>query len=618
MSPPLEQLLRTPNTTLFWGRQTWVAEPGLVLAHGPCRVQSARTPDEVAPLLDAIEAETRAGRWVAGFVSYEGGLAFDLPCHEPSHLAPLAWLAAYDADNVLRLDPDEIPDLPPPAGLSEAQVALNVSRAAYGAALDRIHEYIAAGDTYQVNFTCHARFAADWDPLAYFLTLARSHPVPYAAYLNLGDRQVLSLSPELFLQRRGPVLASRPMKGTRKRGRTLAEDAALAEDLVTSVKDRAENLMILDMVRNDLGRVGRIGSVRVPAMFTAEKYRSVWQMTSNVEVDLDPAVTLRQLFAATFPGASITGAPKRRTMEIIRELEAEPRGLYCGAIGLFGPAVNGQPGDFTCNLPIRTLVHRHGQFDLGIGAGILWDSQTGAEYEETLLKSRFAFRALPNLRLFETLLLPAAGDYLWREEHLARLARSAEYFDFPCDVGDLRLRLEEHAAASPDRPQVVRLELDGQGRATLTPRALAAAPDGPVRVRLAAKPVAADNPLLAHKTNQRALYDSEREAAVHAGFFEVVFTNQAGELTEGAITNLFLQTAEGWVTPPVSSGLLPGVWRQQFLADVGARETPVTVAMLRAARAVVIGNSVRGALTVGQVVGPDGEVLFAAPTAMGR
>lgn len=604
--PDVVALLNSPQAALFWGQRTWTDEPGLRLAHSPVRVLTAGTAEQIGPLLAAVEQETQAGNWVAAFVSYEGGAAFGLPNHAPSDLAPLAWMAAYDPATVLTLNPDDLPALPPPPGMGAQPVQLNVSREQYGAALDRIHEYIAAGDTYQVNYTCHARFAADWDPLAYFVTMVRSHPVPYACYLNLGEQQVLSVSPELFLQRRGQVLSSRPMKGTRKRGRTPAEDEALAAELVSTIKDRAENLMILDMVRNDLGRVGTIGSVRVPRMFTAEKYRSVWQMTSTVEVDLLPGATLPEIFAATFPGASITGAPKRHTMEIIQELEPEPRGLYCGAIGLFAPS-----GDFTCNLPIRTLIHRDGQFDLGIGAGILWDSQTGAEYEETLLKSRFAFRCMPDLRVFETLLLQADGQYAYLEEHLTRLAASAAYFDYPCDLGAIRKLLADHAGQHEgSAAEVVRLELDDQGRLTLQPRALPPLPAAPVRVVLAAETTDSANPLYFHKTTQRALYDRVRAGLAEAGHFEAIFANEAGELTEGTITNLFVRRGDEWLTPSLTAGLLPGIWRASFMAATGAREAALTPADLREADEVVIGNSVRGAVAVGEVVSVAGETLY--------
>ena len=294
---------------------------------------------------------------------------------------------------------------------------LDVTFEEYVAAIACVREFIAAGDTYQANYTVRARFDLRQDPLAYFLERSLSHPVPYAAYLDLGPAQVISLSPELFLRRRGDVLESRPMKGTRPRGATVATDIDLAYELIGSEKDRAEDLMIVDMVRNDLGRVSRPGTVTVPALFTVEPYGTVWQMSSTVIGQLLPGAGVATIMAATFPGASITGAPKHHTMEIIRDLEAEPRGVYTGFVGLFLPG-----GDFTCNLCIRTLIHREGRCLLGVGSGVVWDSDAGEEYEETLTKAAFAFPARQKpgatshtgagapeagLGLFETVLLEA-------------------------------------------------------------------------------------------------------------------------------------------------------------------------------------------------------------------
>ncbi|NLO74569.1 MAG: aminodeoxychorismate synthase component I [candidate division WS1 bacterium] len=485
---------------------------------------------------------------------------------------------------------------------------LNVDREQYEQAIAAIHELIAAGDTYQVNYTCHARWSGHIDPLEYFLALARSHPVPYAAYLNLGEVQVLSLSPELFLRKRGRCLETKPMKGTRPRGRTLEEDTELAQDLVSSEKDRAENLMILDMARNDLGRICVVGSVAVPARFTAERYRSVWQMTSTVTGELRPGVGLREVFAATFPGASITGAPKARTMEIIHELEPEPRGVYTGALGVFWPS-----GDFTLNLPIRTLVHRDGQWDLGIGAGIVWDSRAGSEYEETLLKASFALRLLPDLRLWETILLTEEREYTFLEEHLARLRRSAEYWGFSLEEGMVRDRLAELAASAQELPLAVRLELDQEGEVQLTPRPAPSAPPGPVRVLLSAQRTDSRDRLLYHKTNQRALYDEERQQAQARGCAEVIFHNERGELTEGAITNLFVRLDGQWLTPPRSAALLPGIWREAFLREHEGREQELTVSRLQEAEAIVVGNSVRVAMEVGEVLDGEGRVLWPKP-----
>jgi len=477
---------------------------------------------------------------------------------------------------------------------------LNVTREDYLAAIARIKDYIASGDTYQVNYTCHARFAADLDPLDYFLAMVASHPVPYAAYLDIGEAQILSLSPELLLAKRGDTLKTKPMKGTRKRGRTAAEDEALRVELTTSLKDRAENLMIVDMMRNDLGRICEVGTVETPVLFEAEKYRTVWQMTTTVTGRLREGVGLGGVIAATLPGSSVTGAPKKRTMEIINELEPEARGVYCGAVALFLPN-----GDFTLNLPIRTLVHREGEYDLGIGAGIVWDSGAQSEYEETLLKSQFARRLTPELRLFETMLV-SRGPGLpgpaiaYEADHLARLQQSAGYWDFPFEAETARAEIQQFVATMRDAG-IVKLELAQDGGLHFTSRPLPPPPAGPVRLVISDERTDADDRLLYHKTNQRALYDATR-AALPEGVFEALFRNEAGNLTEGTITNLFVKRGGRWLTPPLMDGLLPGVWRADFMARHGASEEHLTPEMLAKAEAIVIGNSVRGEIAVGEVV----------------
>jgi len=386
----------------------------------------ADTPEDVLTLLDEVEAHQRAGRYVAGYLSYEAGGVFGLKVREPlPGLLPLAWMAAYEPGSATVIPPaewkallDQV-DVSRVAGaLAAVSPELSVSRDEYVEAIRRVREYIAAGDTYQVNYTVRGRFELTGggaerdgtdsedaiDPFDYFLALLVRQQVPYAAYFDLGEAQVVSLSPEMFLRREKGRLESRPMKGTRPRGASHPEDVALAYELVETEKERAENLMIVDMVRNDLGRVCRAGSVRVPTLFTVEPYRTVWQMTSTVTGDVNPRAGLRDIMRAVYPGASITGAPKHHTMEIIAELETEPRDVYCGTAGLFMPG-----GDFTCNIAIRTIVHRAGRCKLGTGSGIVWDAAADAEYDETLVKASFA--------------TPPAGD-TWRPEPEARLGRA--------------------------------------------------------------------------------------------------------------------------------------------------------------------------------------------------
>ena len=596
--------LGKPRTLLFSGHGTWSGGSSALLLYEPRRVLTALTPEEVLGLLDEVEAEQRRGRFVAGYLSYEAGAAFGLSTHPPSLRVPLAWMAVYSAEHVRELVPRDLPAAVTAPSLLLAGKDLNVSRWSYEDAIGKIRELIAAGDTYQVNYTCHARFSLDVHPWELFLALLDSHPVPYAAYLDLGDAQVLSVSPELFLSRREEILESRPMKGTIRRGRTQAEDMAFAAALQGSEKDRAENLMITDMVRNDLGRICRIGSVRWPAVFSLEKYRSLWQMTSTVMGEIREGVGLRDLFEATFPGASVTGAPKHRTMEIIRDLEPEPRGLYTGVVGLFMPG-----GDFTCNLAIRTLLHQGGCFDLGLGGGIVWDSRPDSEYEEVLLKSRFLSGTTTGLTLFETMLLDESRSYRFAAEHWERLNRSAEYWGFPFDLRRTKRRMTEFARQATPLPAVVRLELRADGSTALEARELPPPPRSPVRLLVAGATTDSADRFLYHKTSQRAFYDAERVQATRSGFAEVIFTNERGCVTEGAITNLFARFGTRWVTPPVLDGLLPGIWRGHFARRVGAREQSVSLAELRTADEIVVGNSVRGSLAI-EEVWRDGEVLW--------
>ena len=590
-----ERLIRQPHSILFAGSDTWLPDTKALLLNSPARILETCDPSEVPSLMEQVEVETRRGRYVAGFLSYEAGRAFGLETHPHTGETPIAWFASYEPENVRPVDLAKLRDASKSPAVDKAEVRLDVTRDDYTSGISRIKDLIASGDTYQVNYTCRARFGLDADPVGYFAALVRSHPVPYAAYLDLGNEQLLSISPELFLQKRGDMIESRPMKGTRKRGRTLDEDRELSREMVDSEKDRAENVMILDMMRNDLGRICRFGSVRALSMFLAEKYRSVWQMTSTVVGELRPGVTIGEVFAATFPASSITGAPKRRTMEIIRDLEKAPRGVYTGAICLFQPN-----SDFTCSVAIRTLAHKDGEFELGIGSGIVWDSDPQSEYEETLLKSTFALRLHPDLRLFETILCDQSGRLAFEDEHLDRMASSAEYWDFPFERRQAKTLLRDYAA-SGENPAIVRMDLDSGGALAFVRRQLPPPPHQPAKLLLSQQRTSSTDKFLFHKTTERGLYDQARSEAVQNGFFEVIFRNEADNVTEGAITNIFLRFGDQWVTPSLNDGLLPGVWRAEFLKQTNAVERSITISDIRKADEISIGNSVRGAIPVGEI-----------------
>ena len=685
----LSDLPRGAGTAIFPGNGAWLprahaaAERGAVLpgheaAAGlrrraadlavilsdPVRILSAATPDELPALLDEIEAEQLRGSYVAGYLAYEGGAAFGLKVRgEPAQplpagalpidSIPLAWMAVYPPESA-RLVPgaewaaflDDLDVGPVAQRLAGLKPQLNVSEAEYTGAIARVREYIAAGDTYQVNYTVRARYdlvaasgaaggeaggraargaacgGAPLDPLDYFLALVVRQAVPYAAYLDLGDAQVLSLSPEMFLRRDGEVLESRPMKGTRPRGQGHPADVALAYELAETEKERAENLMILDMVRNDLGRVSRTGTIHVPSLFAVEPYRTVWQMTSTVQGLLQPGTSLTQIMRAVFPGASITGAPKHHTMEIITEVETEPRGVYTGTVALFSPG-----GDFTGNIGIRTIVHREGRCVFGVGSGVVWDAQAAAEYEETWAKGAFAVAPLSGewrpakpgaesaashgatapgavadgLRLFETMLLQADGCYLHLDAHLARMTTSARELGFPFDGEATRAALAA-VAESLLGPLVVRMDLDTRGVIALATREAPAPADGPVSLLVSPFRMDQDDLLLAHKTTRRGFYDREHRRALAEGCFDALFINRLDNVTEGGITNVFARFGATWVTPPVTDGLLPGVWRAAFMGETGAVEQSLTIDELLAADELVAGNSVRGALSVAALV----------------
>jgi para-aminobenzoate synthetase/4-amino-4-deoxychorismate lyase len=571
---------------------------------GPRRTLAASTLDEVRPLFRELQAETQAGRHVAGFVSYEAGLAcvgLDL---DVAPEGPLAWFGVYDRPH--RLAPAEVDAGLAALGGSTAvgDARLAVGRRAYRKRLRRVRHHIREGDVYQVNVTAPLRFRAQGDPRLLFRRLRARQRVPYGAYLNVptggAPMQILSCSPELFIRRDGDRVMTRPMKGTIRRGRTLEEDRALRDRLAADPKNRAENLMIVDLLRNDLSVCCRPGTVEVPDLFTTEPYDTVTQMTSTVEGRLQEGVGLAGVLEALFPCGSITGAPKRRAMRIIRSIETHPRGVYCGAIGHAGPQTA------TFSVAIRTAVLRDGRGTMGIGSGVVWDSDPEDEYEECLLKGRFltdppshdpsADPAGP--RLIETMRHDGEEVPLL-DRHVRRLARSAAYFDYPFDEARFRRRVcravPAGEAGGTEAAWKVRATLDRWGRFSVTADRLGAARPEPWALVLADEPVDADDVRLHHKTTDRGVYDRAYAAAERKGADEAILYNRAGDVTEGTFTNVFARFGNAWYTPPTDCGLLGGVYRQHVLDTVPAAETrTLSVDDLRRADALACCNAVRG------------------------
>jgi para-aminobenzoate synthetase/4-amino-4-deoxychorismate lyase len=485
-----------------------------------------------------------------------------------------------------------------------ANLRFSIEKEEYLRAIAAIRSYIAAGDTYQVNYTLKLLFDFSGSPAALYQALRRNQSVGYGAFLSNGGQRILSFSPELFFRKQGNLCTVRPMKGTMPRGRTTAEDRSLRRKLQTDSKNRSENVMIVDLLRNDLGRLATPGSMRVPALFEVETYETLHQMTSTITGELPAGLRLIDLFKALFPCGSVTGAPKIRTMEIIRELEHGPRGVYTGAIGYLAPS-----GDAVFNVPIRTIVLAGDRGEMGIGSGIVHDSAAEQEWEECRLKAAFLTRPSRDFQLIETLLWQEGKGYWLPEEHLARLADSADYFGFAFDrekAGRELVRLEEtFAGESGNRRVRLLLAKDGTMTGSATPceapRTLADAPAEPLpQVLLSAARTDARDPFLYHKTTRRDLYDREREKAVRDGYYEVLFANVRGEVTEGAISTLFIRKDGIFYTPPLQCGLLPGIFRAHFLARPPGPviEKILYPADLAAADAVYVANSVRGMVRV--------------------
>ena len=588
----------------------------------PVEVLHATSLDEVVPALTAAAAAARSGCWVAGFLSYEAAPAFDraLCTHAPGRL-PLLWLGVFE--HVQDVDSTAGAPAPQPLEWTSATPA-----AAYEVAFARIHEALLAGETYQVNYTTrlHAPLPAHFDARAAYDALRSAQGRGYHADIDLGDVRILSASPELFFARSGETVTTRPMKGTYPRGRWLEEDDTLARDLVASAKERAENLMIVDLLRNDLGRIARTGTVRVQSLHDVERYPTVLQMTSTITAALRDDVGLSDIFGALFPCGSVTGAPKISTMKLIRALEPAPREVYCGAIGIIEPG-----GDCTFSVPIRTmwLDHERGVAEYGVGSGVTIDATPGREAAELREKSRILLTARPAFSLIETMRLED-GCIVRLERHLARIAASCTYFERPFPEAEIRKRLAElckeasdalrrhetaHASHDPRTTsmrarvrltlgadgtfgvEVGRVDDDTWGRDTLLDDPAGAAPCGTSpSVSIARRAVDSRDVFLYHKTTHRSAYAHARDGA--SGHFDVILGNEHDEATEFTRGNLVARIDDELVTPPRTAGLLAGCLRAELLERGVVRERTVRLDELHRAERLWFVNSLRGALDV--------------------
>jgi para-aminobenzoate synthetase/4-amino-4-deoxychorismate lyase len=591
--PVFDVILRTP-----W-RGPWRT------FRNPARVILARDTTEVGRALGEVDDAVGHGYYAAGFVTYEGAAAFGLPVRRETLDLPLAAFGVYAAENV-----EALARFPVHGACETGQWSPSVDHAGYLRAVAAIKEAIARGDTYQINYTfrLHARFEGSASALMRDVYAGQAGA--WSAFVDLGSHAICSASPELFFAARDGHVTCRPMKGTAPRGFWPAQDEALGAALQVSEKNRAENVMIVDMVRNDLGRIAKLGSVNADRLFDVERYPSQWQMVSSVTADSD-VTSIARLFEAMFPSGSITGAPKHSAMSIIRDLETTPRGIYTGAIGYVSPRRRAH-----FSVAIRTVVidRRTQTAELGIGSGIVWDSVDQDEYDECLLKARlvtgqterppsvirgpaalpgsasYAVPDPPRFRLLETLLWTPEEGFVLLDRHMARLFASAACVGFAGDAQEIRAMLET-AIGDLIGPSKIRVMLESDGSVLCEAVDLNPLPT-PMRVALATEPIDAADVFLYHKTSRRAVYDRARASRPDAD--TVILWNEAGEITESAEANIVLVRDGRKVTPPVACGLLPGTRRSELLERGEIVEERILLEELPLADEIWLVNSVRG------------------------
>lgn len=565
------------------------------LFEDPFDVVRADAPEKVGCALEKIQTALDNGAYAAGFFSYELGYVLErklAPLLPSERDTPLIWFGLFKTrkslkrgcvrawlENITKTSCD-IENIHPHWNEKE-----------YAAAFMRIQNYIAAGDIYQANLTFKAAMQVKGDISALYMRLRASQPVSYGAYIHTPSFKILSSSPELFVRKTGMQLETIPMKGTAARAALPADDAQIAHGLTQDEKSKAENLMIVDLMRNDMGRLAEIGSVKVPELFHVETYRTLHQMTSTVTAHMKRDVTLHEFLSALFPAGSVTGAPKIRAQEIIRECESAPRGVYTGAIGMFAP-----DGDAVFNVAIRTLMVREdGCAEMGIGSGVVYDSVAVDEYRECLLKMKFLTNKVLPFQLIETLLWTAENGFAYAALHKERMASSASYFGFRFDDAAYEEKMAQWACQQTREYKRVRVLLAADGTFSITASPLAKKPDT-WRYSISDRRVNSADTWLYHKTTQRGFLDEEMQKAKEAsGADEVIFLNERGELTQGSYTNIFLDMPNGrMLTPQLSAGLLPGVLRAAMLAEGKVVEAVLTPADLTRAKTIYFGNSVRG------------------------
>ncbi|MGC2190757.1 MAG: aminodeoxychorismate synthase component I [Candidatus Dormiibacterota bacterium] len=573
-----------------------LTQDGLATDFGvPERTLVADRPAEVVPLLEAIEVATTDGWWAVGFLAYEAATGLDPTLatrqarpDEQFRDLPLAWFGLFaDPRSVEPLQQRALAD----RGYQVSSWRPDVDGADYRGKVDVVRHLIQEGETYQCNLSLSMRSHVDGDLFELYRDLALAQRGAHNAYLDAGRFVVASASPELFFDWTGDRLTARPMKGTAPRGRWSEEDAAKARELVGSTKERAENVMIVDLLRNDLGKVAESGSVEVPDLFTRERFETLWQLTSTVTARARHETSLVDVLRALFPCGSVTGAPKARTMALIAELEQSRRGVYCGAVGVVAPPGTSFRARFS--VAIRTVVvdRLTGEAVYGTGGGITWDSIPRAEHDELVAKTAILHAIPEEFQLLETMAFRPGDDIRNRGYHMERLTASAEYFGFQLDLVQVSSELCD-ALRGVRRASRVRLLVDRRGVVTVEIAPMPLSAQGKIRLAVDLEPVRSSDVWLYHKTTRRA--DYRTRAARHPDVDDVIMVNERGEVTESTVANLAVRLDGRWYTPPLEAGCLPGVGRRLALDSGRLQERVIGLEDLTRAEEIALVSSLRG------------------------
>ena len=546
-------------------------------------IETCKICDVISKFQQIEQTVDKEKLYAVGFLSYEAASAFDSALRtNPLPSFPLLWFGLYEDYEII--------ELPPVVSNSVhfGDWSSSVSTDEYDTAIAKIKNHIREGNTYQVNYTMrqYADFTGNaWE---FFKELAHTQRADYSAFIDAEHFSVCSASPELFFTYNNGKLTGRPMKGTASRGVTVDNDKKQADWLYNSEKNRAENLMIVDMIRNDFGHIAKAGSVKVSELFNIEKYPTVWQMTSSVEAETNAGMT--DIMKALFPCASITGAPKTYTMKIISELENTPRSIYTGSIGFITPEKRTQ-----FNVAIRTVVidKTNKKAEYGVGGGIVWDSTDKGEYDECLIKTKVLTERQPDFSLLESILWTPENGFFLLDYHLKRLLDSSEYFDFDIDVKQVELYLRKKELDFPQVPQKIRLLLSQRGEITCQVADIieSSEKDTILKIVLADKPINVFDPFLYHKTTNRKVYDSFKEK--FSDYNNVLLWNNKREITELCTANIVVKIDDILYTPPVQCGLLPGTFRKYLLEQKMIKERIIFIDDLKKAEELFLINSVR-------------------------